>query len=157
MTEYDSRADSTEPQNVAAAPSTTAVLWRCIIVLLFPGEQCASHAPDIVVNGIVCHGLNLSLVAWSCAAAGTGRPRGAVGTPQSTPTSAMAPTGEAEDRPAPLTAQEQGMFPLLMHADDVLKARLAADEKYVRRIAKRVAQLAKGGTDTERYVCALAY
>ncbi|WFD27898.1 hypothetical protein MNAN1_002906 [Malassezia nana] len=38
---------------------------------------------------------------------------------------------------------------------DVLKSRLAADEKYVRRIAKRVAQLAKGLSDKERDAASL--
>ncbi|WFD20459.1 hypothetical protein MCAP1_002703 [Malassezia caprae] len=62
----------------------------------------------------------------------------------------MASASDAGDRLAPLTTQEQGMLSRLMHADDVLKARLAADEKYVRRVAKRVAQLAKLENDKER-------
>lgn len=42
------------------------------------------------------------------------------------------------------------MLSQLIQTDDVLKARLAADEKYLRRVAKRVAQLAKLESDKER-------
>ena len=74
---------------------------------------------------------------------------GCRGTPQSKLPPAMATAG---DRPAPLTTQEQGMLLKLKRADVVLKARLATDEKFVRRVAKRVAQLARLGSDKERYV-----
>lgn len=62
----------------------------------------------------------------------------------------MTSASDAGDRPAPLTTQEQGMLSQLIQTDDVLKARLAADEKYLRRVAKRVAQLAKLESDKER-------
>lgn len=40
----------------------------------------------------------------------------------------------------------------LTQKDDVLKARLASDEKFVRRISKRIALLAQARTLTDRYV-----
>ena len=37
-------------------------------------------------------------------------------------------------------------------ADDILKARLSADEKYIRRIAKRLSSLVQASSADEQYV-----
>lgn len=66
----------------------------------------------------------------------------------------MSKEGSGSSNVAPLNGQQQGMCKEmdLTQKDDVLKARLASDEKFVRRISKRIAMLAQARTLTDRYV-----
>lgn len=63
-------------------------------------------------------------------------------------------------RPAPVSGAEQGTSRVpvpcqaLTRSDEILKMRLAADDKYVRRIAKRLTMVASARNGQERYVAA---
>ena len=63
-------------------------------------------------------------------------------------------------RPAPVSGAEQGTskapvpYEALTRPDEILKTRLAADVKYVRRIAKRLNMVASARNEQERYVVA---